>query len=82
MSITVPNAIALRAGERHMSRMVVEHTSQGGVVKHRMSVVYLDANGEVVVCPFEKETAMTVYHDCTLHLYSHSGLLLSSARDV
>lgn len=71
MSITVSNVIPLRAGERHMSRLVIEHVAEGVEVEHRMSVVSLDANGAVVVSPFEKETAMTEYHDCALHVYPH-----------
>lgn len=54
--------ITLRPDEKHLSRRVTVIDGKD-CTTHKMSVVYLDAEGGIRYEPFEGEEAMTVYHD-------------------
>lgn len=62
-------AVALAAGERHLSRTVVEHLPGGGVRRHPLSQVAMESGGRVGITPFGGERHSTLYHDRPLHLW-------------
>ena len=67
--------VPLDIREAHLSRLVVEHIDEVRTVKHTLSVVQMDNNGEISITPFRGETPCTVYHDNPLHVFRARGIL-------
>ena len=63
--------IPLTEHESHMSRTVYEHTIDGKIITHPLSIISLQ-DGKIIITPFTSEPPSTIYHDHPLHLYPHT----------
>ncbi|MCM1319489.1 MAG: hypothetical protein NC217_03825 [Muribaculaceae bacterium] len=63
--------IPLTEEEGHLSRMVYEHTPDGQIISHPLSIVTL-RGGIISITPFSSETHSTLYHDHPIHIYQTS----------
>ncbi|MCM1006095.1 MAG: hypothetical protein NC402_07350 [Prevotella sp.] len=73
--------IALDNIHRHLARQVLEHLANGDVIHHRNGIVSYDEAAGLSVCPFEKETPFTVYHDRALHMYINQNKLFEDGEE-